>query len=130
MTCPDCGGATVAFGVPERLREYAPDRGAHAAICATCLRTYHAGDGASPPEFSAIGDYVPDGDGGVALALALGLLDSLALNRRVLADLCEEAEAAGVDVLLTLDRLADDAEIEPHFDIDRRRTQLAQMLEE
>ena len=130
MTCPDCGGPTVAFAVPERLRGYAPDEGAHATICATCFRIYPASDASAAPDFASIDDRFPEGEGGVATALALGLLGSLALNRRAIADLCEEAEAAGVDVLLTLDRLAEADGIEPHFDIDRRRPQLAQMLGE
>jgi hypothetical protein len=129
MTCPECGGTTVEFAVPERLRDHAPEGGAHAAICATCLQVYPAADGSSPPDFAPLGDFFPGGDGGVALALATGLLGSLALNRREIVDLCEIAEVEGADVLLTLDRLAEADGIEPHFDLDRRRPQLAQLLE-
>jgi len=63
-----------------------------------------------------------------ALALALGLLDSLALRRDAIDDCCSYAERAGADVLLTLDRLAGADGLDPHFDIERRRHQLAELL--
>jgi hypothetical protein len=128
MDCPECGGSTVAFVVPAVLRAHAPGDGSVAAICTTCLRTYPTEEGAIDPEFAAIASSFPDGEAGVALALALGKLDSLALEREAIVELCEHAERAGADVLLTLDRLATEPSIDPHFDIDRRRTQLAQLL--
>jgi hypothetical protein len=136
-TCPDCGGHLVVFAVPPDLREYAPGGGARAAICARCLRTRPADGGpgeadadADPdpdPEFTAIDDAFPGGTAGVALALACGRLGSLALDRAAIVALCERAEAAGGDVLLTLDRLAA-GDVDPAFDLDRRRGQLADLL--
>ena len=128
MACPDCGGETVAFAVSDSLREHAPDGSAHAALCSVCLRV-HPEDGSAASDFSAVIDGFPDGEGGVALALLLGKLDSLALNRAEIEALVERAERAGVDVLLALDRLAVAGTVEPHFDIDRRRPQLEQILD-
>ncbi|WP_423751057.1 DUF6276 family protein [Salinirarus marinus] len=130
MSCPECDGPTVSFSVPSDLLEYAPEESAHAAICTVCLRTHPADAGETDPSFDAVLDDFPSGDAGVALALALGKLGSLALNRADVVSLCERAEREGADVLLTLDRLAVAGSVEPHFDIDRRRPQLAGTLED
>ena len=127
MDCPACGGRTVAFRVPADLREYAPG-GDAARICATCLRTFPADDAPDDPEFTAVGGYFPGGEAGAALALALGLLDSLALRREDIVALCEAAEQRGGDVLLTLDRLASAGSVDAHFDVERRRRQLSAFL--
>lgn len=128
MDCPDCGAQTVAFAVPEDLQEYAP--GPAAALCTRCLRT-HAADAADvpdgDPEFSAVADAFPSGRGGVALALALGKLGSLALERPAIVALCEDAERAGADPALTLVRLESAPGVDPHFDLPRRREQLESM---
>jgi hypothetical protein len=129
VTCPSCGGETVAFAVPAALRAHAPTSSECATICASCLRV-HAAD-RRPPSDSAFGRIhaaFPTGEAGAALALALGLLDSLALRRADIDDCAAAAEEAGADVLLTLDRLADADGVDPHFDVDRRRHQLAELL--
>ena len=128
MSCPACGGESLAFEVPAALREYAPEGADRAGVCTVCLRTVPAaeGDGES---FDAVLESFPTGEGGAALALALGKLDSLALERDAIVALCEHAERAGVDVLLTLDRIAAAGSVQPHFDVERRRHQLAQLLE-
>ena len=141
--CPACGSAAVAFAVPPEMRDVAPEEAARAAICTSCLRT--AGVDATSAEadaatvanatddaadFSAVHPAFPGGAGGVAFALLCGLLGSLALNRAAVQTLVERAEREGVDVFLTLDRLADDADgggdLDPHFDVRRRRTQIEQ----
>lgn len=128
MDCPECGGVCVSFAVPEELCEYAPEGAAAAAICATCLRVYPIEEGDASADFTAVGEFFPPGDAGVALALALGLLDSLALNRRAIEALLARAEREGVDVLLSLDRLSAAGSVQPHFDLDRRRVQVEQAL--
>jgi hypothetical protein len=70
-----------------------------------------------------------DRDGGAALLLAIGYLDSVALNRPDIQALVEHAEAAGTDAFLTLDRLAADESVDAHADLGRRRRQLESMLE-
>lgn len=129
MSCPACGAPVVAFVVPAELREHAPAD--ETAICATCLRTFSASEtdaSAVDPDdadFSVIHESFPGGRGGVAFALALGKLDSLALNRESIQELCEAAERSGTDVRLALERLGDVEELDPTFDVDRRRQQLA-----
>jgi hypothetical protein len=129
MDCPHCGVPTVDFAVPESLRPHAPAASEAAAICPVCLRVAPVGSGAPAPDFSALDDSVPDGEAGVAMALALGLLDSLALNRRSIEALVERVERGGADPLLVLDRLDANGDVRPHFDLDRRRAQLLQLLD-
>ena len=146
MSCPACGSPVVAFHVPPELRGHAPAD--EAAICSRCLDVVAASDvdesglpsanetqsdeagvdDVSAPEdadFSAINESFPSGRGGVAFALALGKLDSLALNRAAIEELCEAAERAGTDVPLALERLAGAEGLDPPFDIERRSQQLA-----
>ncbi|WP_135824918.1 DUF6276 family protein [Halorussus ruber] len=134
MTCPECGSEQVAFRVPADLREYLPEETESAAICTVCL-ALDPGESAvedsateDSPDFGRLSDAFPGGDAGVAMALAVGLLDSLALYRSEIAALLERVERAGTDPLLVLDRLATDPELEPQFDVDRRRTQAEQLL--
>jgi hypothetical protein len=128
MPCSACGGETVAFAVPAALREHAPGSSAHATLCSSCLRTAPADEGPSESTFAAVHESFPSGEAGAALALALGHLDSLALRRDAVDDCCSYAERAGADVLLTLDRLAGEPALDPRFDVERRRHQLAEML--
>ena len=133
LDCPVCDSPAVAFAVPEDLRTEAPEGAARAAVCTRCLRTFPADladtnvPDADATDFSAIHPAFPDGTGGVAFALLCGLLDSLALNRSTVESLAARAEREGVDVFLALDRLSA-ADVDPHFDADRRRTQLQQFL--
>ena len=134
MTCPDCGNERVVFRVPDDLREYLPEDTDYAAICTRCLRLDPAessagvSSGDETPAFAAISDSFPDGETGAAMALAVGLLDSLALYRSEISALLERVERGGTDPLLVLDRLASDPEVEPAFDLSRRRTQAEQLL--
>jgi hypothetical protein len=128
MHCPICDGPTVAFRVPDALSDHAPGGAPAAAVCTSCLRLHPAEDGDPDPTFDALLSEFPPGEGGAAMALAVGMLDALALNRAAVVDCCEFAEAAGVDVLLTLDRLDRAGRVEPHYDLSRRRGQLADFL--
>lgn len=127
-SCPHCEIDLVAFAVPELLRERAPDGAATAAICPRCLRVTPAEAAGEAPAFERVDDAFPRGEGGVAFALLLGKLPKLTLERASVADLRERAESAGVDVALTLDRLVR-ADVEPHFALDRRVSQLDSLLE-
>ncbi|WP_343161206.1 DUF6276 family protein [Halogeometricum sp. CBA1124] len=79
-------------------------------------------------DFSAVSDAFPSGRGGVALALLVGKLDSLALHRAAVETLADEAERAGADPFLTLDRLGGDDGVDPQFDFERRRLQFESLV--
>ncbi|ELZ09474.1 hypothetical protein C479_11670 [Halovivax asiaticus JCM 14624] len=128
MDCP-CTVDPVVFTVTESLRACAPDEAAVAAICPRCLTVAAVPDASSPePDFSRISVAFPDGEGAIALALALGLLDSLALNRSAIESALDAAERAGTDTLLVIDRLIDDPDVEPAIDLERRRDKLESLL--
>lgn len=136
MSCPHCDADVVAFVVPPALREHAPAE--VTAICTRCLRTFAADeagvdvesgsdavDALYAPDLSAVDSAFPDGDAGIALALACGHLESFALNRASIEALVEYAERDGTDVLAFLARLdATDAA----FDLNRRRAALLDVL--
>ena len=129
VPCPRCEAPTVAFAVPASLREHV-DGASAASICTDCLLLEPLddtdGSGAlEPVEFDPLP--FPDGEGGAAAALAVGLLDSLALNRPAIEACIEYAERDGVDVFLALDRLAE-ADVNPPFDPARRKAQLENLL--
>lgn len=129
MDCPNCRAPTVVFDVPPEYRPHAPEESDRAALCPECL-TLVAADGPADPRFDRISSAFPsDADAAVPLALAIGLLDSLALNRSAIRALIPAAEAAGADPLLLLDRLHVQGGVDPDFDISRRRHQLEQFLE-
>ena len=130
MDCPNCGARPVVFDVPAEYREHVPDGAGRAALCPECLTLAAAEDARPDPRFDRISSAFPTNEAAaVPLAIALGLLDSLALNRRALQELIPAAEAAGADPLLLLDRLHVQGGVDPDFDIDRRRYQLEQLLE-
>ncbi|SMO37315.1 DUF6276 family protein [Halorubrum cibi] len=129
MTCPHCSASVVAFLVPPDLRDHAPAD--ETAICTRCLATAPAADAGiesmsdDPPDLAAVDPAFPDGDAGIALALLCGHLGSFALSRASIEVLVERAEREGADVFGFLDRL--DAE-HAHFDLERRRTALLDLL--
>jgi len=133
MSCPHCDADVVAFAVPTALREHAPDTST--AICTQCLRTFPAADADvtpdersaadTDPDFAAVDPAFPGSEAGIALALACGLLDSLALNRASIETLVEHAERSGADAFAFFERLdASDAA----FDLERRRAALLDMV--
>jgi hypothetical protein len=130
MDCPKCGTAMVAFDVPAEYRTHLPTSAAHAALCPACL-AFEPADAAPPdPRYDRLSDAFPThAEGAVPLAIAVGLLDSLALHRDDIEALLGAAERAGVDPLLVLDRLAAQGAVQPRFDLDRRRHQLQQLLD-
>lgn len=129
MTCPDCEAPLVSFFVPPDLREYAPATAETLSICTQCLILYPAESADEAPDFGRISSSFPTGEAAIPLAIALGLLESLALNRAEIEQLIEHAEHAGADPLLLLDQLDRQGSVHPHWDVDRRRHQLEQFLE-
>lgn len=129
MDCPNCGARTVVFDVPSEYREYVPEQADRVGLCPECL-TLTAADAQPEPRFERISSaFPPDEEAAVPLAIAIGLLDSLALHRRALEVLIPAAETAGADPLLLLDRLHVQGGVDPDFDVGRRRHQLEQILE-
>ena len=129
VPCSRCEAPTVAFAVPTSLREHV-DGATTASICTDCLllEPLDDTDAAAPPDDADFGPLpFPDGEGGAASALAVGLLDSLALNRPAIEACLEYAERNGADVFLALDRLAA-ADVNPTFDPARRKAQLENLL--
>ena len=131
MDCPECDTAMVVFGVPPNLREAAPD-GEAAATCPRCLTLVGADEADAPvdPDFSRIVESFPDGEAGVAMALAAGLLvESIVLNRETIARLFERVEETGADPWLVLERLDASPTVQPDADVGRARVQLEQLLD-
>jgi hypothetical protein len=143
--CPACDTQLVTVAVPEDLREFAPDESATAGICPECLTvtatdsgstaagtadSTAASDGTadSNPDFGRIVDTFPDGEAGVALALLIGKLPSLAVEKDAVSALRDRAEAAGADVVLTLDRLVGATKVDPHFSLERKVVQMEQLV--
>lgn len=129
MNCPECDAPMVTFDVSADLRQHAPDETAHAALCPRCL-TLEPSDVGGEADFSSVSSEFPTDPGrAIPLALAYGQLGSLALNRSSIEALLVEAERAGADPLLLLDRLDVQGNVTPHFDASGRRQQLEQLLE-
>ena len=129
MSCPNCDGPMLAFAVPESVRPYLPEEPAAAEICRDCLTLTPGAESPDETDFSKILGEFPTGEAGAIAAALLSRLGSLALNRQEIEALAGLAEEHGVDVLLLVDRIAASGRIQPHFDIDRRRPQLEQILE-
>ncbi|MCY4731625.1 hypothetical protein KY092_13785 [Natronomonas gomsonensis] len=129
MECPACRARMVTFPVPLEYREHVPESSDCAALCPECLTLVAANSASDDPRFDRISSAFPDNEAAVPLALAVGLLDSLALHRTALQELLPAVEAAGVDPLLVLDRLDAQGGVQPEFDLSRRRHQLQQLLD-
>lgn len=133
MNCPHCDTDVVVFSVSDELQTHAPDGAATAAICPHCLSVTAAPDEtpAADPAFDRIDESFPAGEGAAAVALLVYTLPSIALRKEAARACREYAEANGVDVELTLDRLVDavhGGEIVPEFDLERRAYQLDSLL--
>ena len=128
MNCPACNGNVVTFDVPEDLRQHLPKPVPYAGLCTRCLRL-HPADSGGEPAFAELEAFPESTEASIPLAIAIGRLDSLALNRSSIEALFERAEAAGVDPLLTLDRLATAGSVQPAIDIGKRRHQLEQLMD-
>jgi hypothetical protein len=126
MHCPACRAPVVAFAVPADLRGYLPSEATHAALCTSCLRLHQAEE--TGGAFTDVHPAFPTGEAGVAMAIASGLLESLALNKAAIADLFREVESQGADPYLLLETLAESEELDPVVDLAGRRRQLEQLL--
>ncbi len=126
--CTTCEQQLVTVLVPADLSTYATTPAV--SYCQRCLAVEpgEQGDAAEEPSLTAIHPRLPTGTNAVGLVLLLGKLESVALNRREIESLCGYLESNGLDLFLTLNRLIDEPSVEPTIDLDRRRTQLEQLL--
>ena len=125
MECERCGGPMTRYQVPFDLRSHVETD--HAATCTRCLAG-HPAEAGGEPDFSTISDEFPDGTAGTAMALALGKLDSLALNRDAIGDCIAFVSDRGADPWLVLERLTAAGSVQPDADLERARRQLQQLL--
>jgi hypothetical protein len=127
--CPRCEESRFTVDVPAELTAYTD---APALDCCPRCLSIDPGDSAAidpEPPFETVVRRFPTGTEGVALFLLLDKLDSLALNRSGIESLVDRLESNGVDLFLTLGRLLDDPDIEPSYDLARRRDQLESLLD-
>ena len=130
MDCPDCGAEALAFAVPEECREAVSGDEPGVAICTRCLALHPVADPPeAAPDFQRVSEAMPaDPEAALPMAIAVGLLRNLALNRSEIGDLLDQVERAGSDPMLVLDRLAADETLETDLDLRGRRRQLEQLL--
>lgn len=130
MACPECGGDVLVFPVASGLWRYLPDDREAAAVCTHCLYVTPEDDAPDElPDFTTISDAFPrDREAAATLALVLALAESIVHYREELDGLLELVEAAGVDAMLALDRLAADPDLDPYLDLERRNRQLEQLV--
>ncbi|MEF8975386.1 MAG: DUF6276 family protein [Halapricum sp.] len=130
MECPDCGEPVIEFAVPEAFRELLPGDEPGVGICTHCLALHPVAEPPpDDPDLQRISDAFPsNSEAAVPMALAVGLLDRIALYRSEIGTLFEHVERAGTDPMLVVDRLAGDPSIDSHADLDGRRRQLEQLL--
>jgi hypothetical protein len=127
MRCPVCNAAVVTFDVSEEYRGHLPAETDHAGLCSRCLRLHPADEGGG--DFEQLGEEFPQDPGAaVPMAIAIGLLDSLALNRRDIEELLDVVIEAGVDPILTVDRLQTQGSTDPAIDLNKRMEQLQQLI--
>lgn len=131
MSCTVCGAESLPFPIPSEFRNLLPEDRPGASVCTNCLTVTPLDDPPTDlPNFTKISDAFPsEPDRALPVVLVLALLDSIALYREEIETLTASAEQRGVDVLLVLDRLDAETTLDPTFDLDRRREQLAQLLE-
>ncbi len=127
--CPRCENSRFTVDMPADLTAYTDASALD--CCPRCLSSESGDPTAVDPEppFGTVVRRFPTGTEGVALFLLLDRLDSLALNRSEIEELVGFLESNGVDLFLTLDRLLADPDIEPYYDLARRRDQLEALLD-
>ena len=120
---------TVVFTVPSEYRTMLPGAEPVVSFCPRTLVLEPASDPPEKPAFALLPEAFPDKpDAAISLMLLIGLLDELALYRTELTALLADVEQAGVDPFLVFSRLARDPTVEPVVDLDRRQSQLEQLL--
>lgn len=129
MQCSECRSETVSFAVPDELSSFAPGGGSAAAICTSCLSVQPVESADGGGDLTDVSEaFDVDDEAAVEMALVVGLLSSLALNRSKIETLLERVEDRGVDPMLVLEELEADTGLKPSVAIGRRRSQLEQLM--
>lgn len=130
--CPVCDGPTVVRPVPAPLRERLPEDPALVRLCESCLSVSPAPGQQADRDWdptSVSGALPADPAAAVAVAMLVHFLSSIALHRADIEAVIAFLEAeAGVDPLLTVQRLRADDAVTPATDLERREQQLGQLL--
>jgi hypothetical protein len=131
MNCPNCRTPVLQFPIQEEFRSYVPGEAAGGYICPSCLTVEPDENAATDhPDYTEISDAFPNtAETAVPMALSLGLLQSLALNRSEINELFQHMEEEGVDPLLVLEELAESTTIDSRLDLRGRKRQLEQLME-
>jgi hypothetical protein len=122
----------LVFEVPPEFRDCLQGEAPGAALCHRCLSFRPVEEPpAELPDFDEISEdsFPDDPDAAVPMAIALGLLSSLAIYRAEIERLLAAVEEAGVDPLLVLDRLARMPTIDGDVDLLDRKAHLEQLLQ-
>jgi hypothetical protein len=125
MRCPRCDAQLAPIMVPpaaESLFTTTTPGG-----CPVCLTVVDAAVDPAVGPSSVLSFDAPVAH--AAMWSVLGDLPQMAVSHERIDTALALAEEAGVDVFLELERLAADPAIDAHFDIDRRRRQLAAFVD-
>lgn len=132
MQCPECDGDVLVVAVPDELRGTLPSDPDTVAVCERCLTTTPV-DGPATDDVAAVAALsteLPSApETALSVAVFVTLCGSLALHRAEIEELVSRIERAGVDPLSALDRLGADPAFDLALDVERRRTQLTQLLD-
>jgi len=130
MNCPHCDKQLIQRRVPTELQSVLRSEAKSVFLCDRCLYTQpgELSETTAQAMFTEIPSF-PEGERGIAVALLLGRLNQLALNRQSAEALCEYIIANGVDIYLLIDRIIENKSIEPHYDLQRRWEQFQSWAE-
>jgi hypothetical protein len=125
IRCPRCEAQLERIDVPPAAASLFSS--STAGGCPVCLTVVDAGVGDDSAASSVLGSVDPAA--AAAVWSVIRDLPQLAMSHDRLDRALALAEEQGVDVFLHLERLAADPAVDAHFDIDRRRRQLAAFVD-
>ena len=125
MRCPACGTPLESVPVPEAAD--ALFTASTPGACPGCLTVIDEEVESETAGASAL--EIQDPVATAAVWSVIRDLPQLAMSHERIDRGLALAEQAGVDVFLHLERLSADPSVRPHFDIDRRRRQLAAFVD-
>ena len=125
MRCPACGAQLESIPVPQAAESlFTTSRPGGCPSCLTVLDEEVESDTGAASLLQ-----IHDPLANAAVWSVIRDLPHLAMSHDRIDSGLAIAEQAGVDVFLHLERLSADASVQAHFDIDRRRRQLAAFVD-